>query len=299
MTTPKTPSISFEFFPPKTPQGIEKLTETAKELGRLSPAFFSVTYGAAGSTREGTLATVKQLQNTTSFPVAPHLSCIGSSREEIVDILMRYKTMGAKRIIALRGDLPSGMGNLQGSEFQYASDLIKLIRETTADYFRIEVAAYPECHPEDKDSLKNILHFKAKVEAGANSAITQYFYNADAYFYFLDNCEKHGISIPIIPGIMPITNLEKLEKFSNTCGAEIPRWIRKGLATFEHDEESLKEFGVEVVYKLCEQLISGGAPGLHFYTLNKAESSVRICEALTPSLSRKRERGILLQSPVI
>lgn len=271
-------NTSFEFFPPKTPQGFLNLMETAKALAQYSPDFFSVTYGAGGSTREGTVETIKQLQQAVPIPVAPHLSCIGSTRVEIIDVLRMYQSLGSKRIVVLRGDLPSGMGNV--GELKYACELVKLVRDVTGDHFHIEVAAYPECHPQATDAVKNLAHFKSKVDAGADSAITQYFYNPDAYFYFLDSCAKQNISIPIIPGIMPITDIEKLERFSTACGAEIPRWLHKGLMAYEHDEASLKAFGIEVVHKLCERLLQGGAPGLHFYTLNKAEGSSGICEKL-------------------
>jgi methylenetetrahydrofolate reductase (NADPH) len=270
--------ISFEFFPPKTPEGQLNLQATAAELVLAHPAFFSVTFGAGGSTREGTLETIKMLQAKTSVPVTPHLACIGSTRETIIEILHGYRDMGIKRLVALRGDLPSGMG--QAGEFRYASDLVKLIRETTQDHFHIEVAAYPEFHPQAQNADADLLHFKHKVEAGANSAITQYFFNPDAYFYFRDQCAKQQIYIPITPGIMPITHFSKLVRFSDMCGAEIPRWIRKRLEAYGDDTASIQAFGVEVVYDLCQRLLAGGAPGLHFYTLNHAEASVAVLKML-------------------
>lgn len=281
MTTSHPLPISFEFFPPKTSQGFTKLNETANTLAQFSPEFFSVTYGAGGSTRDSTLTAVKQLQETTKIAVAPHLSCVGATKTEIIELLNEYKALGVKRIVALRGDLPSGMG-LAG-EFKYACELVELIRTATGKHFHVEIAAYPECHPQAKCSSDNLLHFKAKVDAGADSAITQYFYNPDAYFYFLETCAKQGISIPIIPGIMPIYNTENLKRFSHTCGAEIPRWLSKRLETYANDEAALQAFGIEVVYTLCDTLRKGGAPGFHFYTLNRADVSSRLCEMLANS----------------
>lgn len=280
----KTPfTISFEFFPPKTPEGMKNLNLTAHKLAEFSPNFFSVTFGAGGSTRDGTLQTVKMLQENMSIPVAPHLSCIGCSREELIEIINQYKKLEINRIVALRGDLPSGMG--QCGELRYASDLVKLIRETTGDTFHLEVAAYPEFHPQAKSATDDILRLKNKIAVGANSAITQYFFNADSYFYFLNECAKEGISVPIIPGIMPITQYAKLLRFSEMCGAEIPRWICKRLEAYGDDQESIKAFGIEIVFDLCHRLIKGGAPGLHFYTLNHWEASSTLVHLLKSSLS--------------
>jgi methylenetetrahydrofolate reductase (NADPH) len=262
--------ISFEFFPPKTPEGTALLQATAVALARYQPDFFSVTFGAGGSTRKGTIETVSALQKISPVNVAPHLACIGSGREELIAILNEYKLMGVKRIVALRGDLPSGMG--QAGDFKYASELVALIRETTGQHFVVEVAAYPEFHPQAGSPHADILNLKRKQEAGANRAITQYFFNPDAYFYYLDDCQKHGIDIPIVPGIMPITQFGKLARFSETCGAEIPNWIRKRLQAYGDDTESIKAFGIDVIYHLCRDLMAGGAPGLHFYTLNHAET---------------------------
>lgn len=271
-------NISFEFFPPKTQEGMFKLKETGIKLASLSPEFFSVTFGAGGSTRSGTVQTVMMLQENTGIPVAPHLACVGCHRDELIEILQNYKMLGIKRIVALRGDLPSGMGN--SGELKFASELVALIRETTQDHFFIEVAAYPEFHPQSKSAIDDVQNLKSKVDAGANSAITQYFFNADAYFYFRDECAKLGISIPIVPGIMPITQFSKLLRFSNACGAEIPRWIRKRLEAYGDDQESIKEFGIEVVYDLCATLLEQGAPGLHFYTLNYLDASFALVQLL-------------------
>jgi methylenetetrahydrofolate reductase (NADPH) len=267
-------NISFEFFPPKTPEGMINLSHTAIALSVHQPEFFSVTFGAGGSTREGTMDTVKMLQQKTSIPATPHLACIGSTRAEIIAILKQYQALGIKRIVALRGDLPSGMG--QSGELRFANELVELIRETTQDHFYIEVAAYPEVHPQARNADQDILNFKRKVAAGANSAITQYFFNPDAYFYFLDQCAKANIFVPITPGIMPITQFSKLVRFSDMCGAEIPRWIRKRFETYGDDHDAIQAFAQEVVYDLCQRLLAGGAPGLHFYTLNHAEASLRV-----------------------
>lgn len=269
--------ISFEFFPPKTPAGFELLGQAANELAVLNPHFFSVTYGAGGSTRNGTIDTVKLLQQQSKVKVAPHLACIGASREDIIAILRIYQDLGVERIVALRGDLPSGMG--QAGEFKYASELVTLIRRETGDQFHLEVAAYPEIHPQ-ANAQEEFLNLKRKFEAGANSAITQYFFNPDAYFYYLDECAKHHITMPIIPGIMPITQFAKLARFSDMCGAEIPRWIRKRLESYGDDVESVKKFGFEVVNNLCDLLIQGGAPGLHFYTLNHPDATNALCQSL-------------------
>jgi methylenetetrahydrofolate reductase (NADPH) len=272
-------NITFEFFPPKIQTAAIQLRDTATILAQLKPEFFSVTFGAGGSTRDGSIETIQMLQTETKIPVAPHLSCIGSNRETIIEILDSYKAMGLKRIVALRGDLPPGMDPEQ-SEMRYASDLIKLIRDATGDYFHLEVAAYPEMHPQAVSPAEDIQNLKRKFDAGANSAITQYFFNSDAYFYFLDECAKQNIFNPIIPGIMPITQYTKLQRFSTICGAEIPRWLLKRLESYGDDEESIKAFGLEVVYNLCQHLISGGAPALHFYTLNQAEACVTLLQML-------------------
>jgi len=271
-------NLSFEFFPPKKPEGVKNLEQTAKTLAAFSPDFFSVTYGAGGSTRQGTLEAVMMIKEKIGIAAVPHLACVGSSRSEILDVILNYKELGLNRIVVLRGDLPSGMG--QSGEFRYAIELVDLIRETTGDYFHIEVAAYPECHPQALSSFDDAFYLKKKMEAGANSALTQYFYNADAYFYFLDKCAKLGITIPIVPGIMPITHFEKLVRFSKLCGAEIPRWLYKRLEAYGEDQQSIKALGLEVVSDLCSRLIAGGAPGLHFYTLNQAEASIGLLNKL-------------------
>jgi methylenetetrahydrofolate reductase (NADPH) len=271
-------TTSFEFFPPKTEEGKATLQKTALQLATIHPQFFSVTYGAGGSTRTGTIETVEMLQQKFSVAVTPHLSCIGLSRNQILETLMTYQQLGATRIVALRGDVPSGMG--QSSEFPYASDLVKLIREVTGNHFHIEVAAYPEFHPQAESAHDDVLNLKIKIEAGANSAITQYFYNPDAYFNFLDECAKCQIFAPIVPGIMPIHCFTKLKRFSDACGAEIPRWIGKRLESYRDDTASIQSFGLEVVYNLCQRLLSGGAPGLHFYTLNQAEPSLNLAKML-------------------
>jgi len=269
---------SFEFYPPKTHDGVRTLLRSAIELNAISPDFFSVTFGAGGSTREGTIDMVKALKRDTTTPIAPHLSCIGFNRENLVDILNQYKSLGVKRIVALRGDLPSGMGSI--GEFKLASELVKLIRDETGNYFHVEVAAYPEYHPQAKNSMSDIVNLKRKYEAGANSSITQYFFNPDAYFYFLEECAKQQIFMPIVPGIMPIIHFRKLIRFSETCGAEIPRWLCKRLEAYGDDVESVRKFGVEMVYHLCQRLIAGGAPGLHFYTLNHSELCMQILQQL-------------------
>jgi methylenetetrahydrofolate reductase (NADPH) len=270
-------TFSFEFFPPKTPEGIEKLRATRRQLAQLKPAFFSVTFGAGGSTRERTLETVKEIQ-AEGHVAAPHLSCIGSTRENIRAILAQYKASGIHHIVALRGDLPSG--TVSAGELHYASELVRLIREETGDYFTIEVAAYPEFHPQARSAQENLLHFKWKVDAGASGAITQYFFNADAYFNFIDECESAGIDIPIVPGIMPINNFSQLARFSDTCGAEIPRWLRLKLQGYGDDTASIKALGLDVITALCDRLLSGGAPGLHFYTLNNAGPASTIWQRL-------------------
>jgi len=260
--------ISFEFFPTKTDAGAEKLKTVHQELQLLKPDFFSITYGAGGSTRERTLAAITDF-NGQGTPVAPHLSCIGDSKARIAELLDIYKAQGINRIVALRGDLPSGQVGL--GELPYAANLVQFIREHSGDHFTIEVAAYPEMHPQAETFDTDIKHFVEKVKAGANAAITQFFFNPDAYFYFVDRIQKAGIDIPVAPGIMPITNASNLIRFADGTGAEIPRWIRKQVAAYGDDSESIKAFGHEVVVKLCERLIAGGAPSLHFYTMNKVE----------------------------
>lgn len=269
--------ISFEFFPPQTAEGVEKLTIARGKLAALNPEFFSVTFGAGGSTRDRTLETVTQIK-AEGFDAAPHLSCVGSTRENIRAILKTYKDAGIGRIVALRGDLPSGMAT--AGEFQYANELVEFIRTETGDHFHLEVAAYPEFHPQARSARDDVLNFKRKIDAGANSAITQYFYNADSYFHFVDECRKLGVTAPIVPGVMPIVRYSQLARFSDACGAEIPRWMRKTMEGFGDDNESVQAFGRDVLTSLCEKLLAGGAPGLHFYTLNQAAPCLAICERL-------------------
>ena len=269
--------ISIEFFPPQTPEGIEKLRSTRKELAKLDPSFFSVTYGAGGSTRERTFAVVKEIA-AEGFDAAPHLSCIGSTRDSIREILNEYKAAGIRRTVALRGDLPSGMA--ETGEFRYANELVEFIRAETGDWFSIEVAAYPEWHPQAKSPKDDLLAFARKMNAGANSAITQYFFNADAYFHFVDEAQALGVTAPIIPGIMPIAGFTKLARFSDACGADIPRWMRKKFESYGDDTDSIRAFGLDVVSELCERLIKGGAPGLHFYSMNQAALTTEICSRL-------------------
>jgi methylenetetrahydrofolate reductase (NADPH) len=268
-------TFSFELFPPKTEAGMEKLQASVKTLAGVNPLYFSVTFGAGGSTRERTFESVSWLRSE-GYEAAPHLSCIGSSRQEIVEILNRYREQGIHRVVALRGDLPSGAGLGGLGELNHANQLVELIRGEFGDHFHIEVAAYPEFHPQAPNAEKDLLNFKRKVEAGANAAITQYFYNADAYFRFIDSCERMGVEIPIVPGIMPITNFSSLVRFSDACGAEIPRWIRKRLEGFADDIEGIRAFGVDVVSRLCDRLLEQGAPGLHFYTMNQAGPTLNI-----------------------
>ncbi|MCY0966356.1 methylenetetrahydrofolate reductase [NAD(P)H] [Parathalassolituus penaei] len=267
-------TLSFEFFPTKTDEGTDKLLTVRDELAAYNPEFFSVTYGAGGSTRDRTLSIVRAIQ-ARGIAAAPHLSCVGDSKQEIRDLLHIYKDEGIQRIVTLRGDLPSGAG-LASSELRYANELVEFIRAETGDHFTLEVAAYPEMHPQASSAEKDIQNFVRKVKAGANSAITQYFFNADSYFYFVDRVQGMGVDIPIIPGIMPITNYSRLARFSDACGAEIPRWIRKQLEAYGDDVESITAFGTEVVTAMCERLLANGAPGLHFYTLNQAEPSLAV-----------------------
>lgn len=273
-TTQKHPQLfSFEFYPPKTPEGEVHLQQVHQQLAQLKPDFFSVTFGAGGSTRDNTYKTVLEIQGK-GIAAAPHLSCVASTKENIRDILKSYQTHGVAKIVALRGDLPSGM--LSAGEFRYANELVEFIRQETGDFFDIHVAAYPEMHPQAMNASEDFKNFKRKVEAGANAVVTQYFYNAESYFYFLDDCEKHGIDIPIVPGIMPITNYAQLFRFSEMCGADIPRWLRKRLECFGDDREAIAAFGVDVVSNLCQRLLDGGAPGLHFYTMNQAAPTLAI-----------------------
>lgn len=271
------PLISFEFFPPHAADGVDKLAATRRQLAVLDPEFFSVTFGAGGSTQDRSLEIVKQVK-AEGLTVAPHLSCVGSTRENIRNILQTYRQFGINRIVALRGDLPSGMATT--GEFQYANELVSFIRDQTGKHFHIEVAAYPEFHPQARSARDDILNFRRKVEAGADSAITQYFYNADSYFNFVGECRRLGITIPIVPGIMPILRFAQLARFSDACGAEIPRWMRRTMEGFGDDNESVQAFGLDVVTQLCERLLAGGAPGLHFYTLNQAGASLEICKRL-------------------
>ena len=259
--------LSFEFFPPKTADGIANLRETRTQLAKFNPEFFSVTFGAGGSTTDRTKETVFEIQ-AEGYSAAPHISCISSSKEEIRELLTAYKAKGIKRLVTLRGDVPSG--EVSVGDFKYAVELVKFIRQETGDWFHLEVAAYPEFHPEALSAAKDIANFKRKIEAGANSAITQYFYNADAYFRFVESCRKEGITVPIVPGVMPIYNYTQLARFSGICGAEIPRWLRLRLEVYADDMPSLRALGVDVVSELCERLLNWGAPSLHFYTLNQA-----------------------------
>ncbi|MBB4818346.1 MULTISPECIES: methylenetetrahydrofolate reductase [NAD(P)H] [Pseudomonas] len=266
---------SFEFFPTKTEAGHEKLLNNARQLAAYKPDFFSCTYGAGGSTRDRTLNTVLQLDGDVKVPTAPHLSCVGDSKADLRSLLEQYQAAGIKRIVALRGDLPSGMGMASG-ELRHANELVEFIRAETGDHFHIEIAAYPEIHPQARNFEDDLANFARKAKAGANSAITQYFFSADCYFYFVDRVRKLGVDLPIVPGIMPITNYSKLARFSDACGAEIPRWIRKQLEAYGDDLDSIQAFGEQVVTEMCERLLQGGAPGLHFYTLNQAEPSLAI-----------------------
>lgn len=270
-------NFSVEFFPPKTAEGAEKLRATRTKLAELHPKYFSVTFGAGGSTQQGTLDTVLEIMGE-GLEAAPHLSCIGSSRESIRAILAAYKAHGIRRLVALRGDLPSGYGG--DGELRYASELVEFIRSETGDWFHVEVAAYPEMHPQAKSPQDDLQNFVRKVQSGANAAITQYFYNADAYFQFLENARKLGVDVPVVPGIMPITNYSQLMRFSDMCGTEIPRWIRLKLASFGDDADSIRAFGLDVVTQLCERLLAGGAPGLHFYSMNQSTATSAIWQRL-------------------
>jgi methylenetetrahydrofolate reductase (NADPH) len=275
-------TFSVELFPPRTEQGFKKLTATIAELSTLKPLYFSVTYGAGGSTQERTFQTIDWLREQ-GIETAPHISCIGSHKSEIDEILERYQQQGISRLVALRGDLPSGAGLGELDELRYANELVEHIRATTGDHFHIEVAAYPEYHPQARTPENDLENFKRKVDAGANAAITQYFYNADAYLFFVDACEKAGIDIPIVPGIMPMTNYTQLARFSDGCGAEIPRWIRKRLEAYGDDLESLRAFGEEVVTSMCQRLLDEGSPGLHFYSMNQVAPTMRLWKNLNIS----------------
>ena len=272
------PSFSVEFFPPKTPEGAEKLRAARKQLAAMRPEYFSVTFGAAGSTQAGTHDTVLEIHNE-GHRAAPHLSCIGRTRADLREIINEYKAQGIRQLVALRGDLPSGFGGAFG-ELHYASELIEFIRAETGDWFHIEAAAYPEMHPQAKSPQDDLQNFVRKVKAGANSAITQYFYNADAYFRFVDEAKKLGADVPVVPGIMPINNYSQLVRFSDMCGAEVPRWIKLKLASFGDDSASIRAFGLDVVSQMCERLLAGGAPGLHFYSLNQAGPTLAIWQRL-------------------
>ena len=269
--------FSLEFFPPRTPEGVEKLRAARAQLAQLKPAFCSVTFGAGGSTREGTLATVLEIRGE-GIEAAPHLSCIGSTEESIRAVLAQYRESGIRHLVALRGDLPSGAVDV--GAFRYANELVAFIRKETGDWFHIDVAAYPEVHPQARTSLEDLSAFRRKVEAGANAAITQYFFNADAYWHFVDAASAEGVEIPIVPGIMPIGSFTKLARFSDACGAEIPRWIRRRLEGYGDDAASIRAFGLDVVTELCENLLARGAPGLHFYTLNQASLTTTIWQRL-------------------
>jgi len=273
-------TYSFELFPPQTTEGIEKLRLTRRQLVECNPKFFSVTFGAGGSTRERTIETVLEMKSE-GHVVAPHLSCIGSTRNNIREVLEKYHQAEIRHIVALRGDLPSGMA--QAGEFRYANELVAFIRQEFGAWFHIDVAAYPEYHPQARSAQVDFDNFRRKIEAGANSAITQYFYNADAYFYFVDLCESAQLNVPVVPGIMPINKFSQLVRFSDACGAEIPRWIRRKLESYSDDIESIRSFGLDVVTDLCQRLLAAGAPGLHFYTLNSADLTCAIWQRLNPN----------------
>jgi len=283
-TTPTSKTFSFEFFPPKSPEGADKLRAVRARLAEVRPAFFSVTFGAGGSTKEGTWNTVLEIHDE-GHAVAPHISCMGTTRTQVRELLEGYKARGIQRLVALRGDAPSGAGGGAG-DFSHANELVGFVRESTGDWFHIEVAAYPEYHPQARSPADDLANFVRKVKAGANSAITQYFYNSDAYFRFVDQARQLGCDVPIVPGIMPITNFTQLARFSDACGAEIPRWIRRRLESFGDDRESIRAFGLDVVTDLCEQLLSVGAPGLHFYTMNQADATLALWERLDLSSRR-------------
>jgi methylenetetrahydrofolate reductase (NADPH) len=277
MSSANKTDLSFEFFPPQTAEGVEKLRVARGKLAQLSPEFFSVTFGAGGSTRDRTREIVLEIKDE-GLEVAPHISCIGSTHDNVRSMLNVYRDHGIARLVALRGDLPSGMA--QAGAFRFASELVAFVRSEFGDAFHIEVAAYPEYHPQSRSAQDDLRNFKRKVDAGADSAITQYFFNADAYYHFRDECEAMGVTIPIVPGIMPIGRYHQLARFSDACGAEIPRWIRRKLEGYGDDAESIKAFGLDVVTQLCERLLHHGAPGLHFYTMNQADTVSTICKRL-------------------
>jgi methylenetetrahydrofolate reductase (NADPH) len=272
------PAISFEFFPPKNDEQRASLDAAVGQLKPLGPEYVSVTFGAGGSTLSYTADTVRRLQQAHDLCTAPHLSCMGGTRAEIAELLEQYRAQGCRRLVALRGDMPSGMAT--AGDFRYASELVAFIREQTGDRFRIEVACYPETHPQARDAGADLRHFAAKVRAGADGAITQYFYNADGYFRFVDDARRLGVEVPIVPGIMPISNYTQLHRFSEMCGAEIPRWIDRRLRAFGDDSAAIREFGADVVAALCRRLLDGGAPGLHFYTLNRSRATVAVLQRL-------------------
>ncbi len=277
----QTQSFSFELFPPRTPEGVAKLPAIVEQLAAVKPNYFSVTFGAGGSNQDGTYDTVVKVVEHTGVDAAPHLTCVGSTRQNIAALLQRYREAGVKRIVALRGDLPAtAMSPSAPGEFHYANELVGFIRETQGDAFEIEVAAYPEMHPQSSGPVADFEHFRRKVEAGADAAITQLFYNADAYFDFLERCAKAGITIPIIAGVMPITGFQNIVRFCGSCGADLPRWIRLRLEELQDDKPALLDFGLDVVTRLCESLLKGGAPGLHFYTINQAEPTLRLWKNL-------------------
>jgi methylenetetrahydrofolate reductase (NADPH) len=271
-------SISFEFFPPKTDEQRAQLDQAVKLLKPAAPEYVSVTFGAGGSTLTYTGETVHRLHRVHGLNVAPHLSCVGGTRAELAELLDSYRDAGYRRIVALRGDLPSGMAT--PGDFRYAAELVRFIRENYGDHFHIEVAAYPETHPQADDALADLRHFQAKVDAGADGAITQYFFNADAYFRFVDDARRLGVKVPIVPGIMPVSNFSQLKRFSDACGAEIPRWIVKRMQAHGDDARAIRELGADVVAQLCRRLLEGGAPGLHFYTLNRARATRAILDRL-------------------
>ena len=272
------PAVSFEFFPPKTDEQRAQLDRTVAALKAYQPDYVSVTFGAGGSTLSYTGETARHLHEQHGLPAAPHLSCVGGNRAELAALLDDYRAAGYRRIVALRGDLPSGMAT--PGDFRYAAELVRFIREHSGDHFHIEVAAYPETHPQADDALRDLQHFKAKIDAGANSAITQYFYNADGYFRFVDAVRRLGVDVPIVPGVMPISNFSQLRRFSEMCGAEIPRWLGRRLHAFGDDVDSIRDFAADVVADLCDRLVAGGAPGLHFYTLNRAKPTLAVIERM-------------------
>lgn len=277
------PAISFEFFPPRTAQQRLVLDATWQQLASLQPSYLTVTFGAGGSALDATLETVEALIRDSGVPVAPHISCMAQHREMLREILESYRDKGVERLVVLRGDRPDG--KTVSGPFQYANELVTYVREEFGDHFYIEAACYPEFHPESASPQSELMHFKRKVEAGVDGAITQYFYNPDSYFRFVDDCRRTGIEIPIRPGIMPITNYKQLSRFSDLCGAEIPQWIRRRLEGYGDDLASIREFGLDVVTSLCERLLKGGAPGLHIFTLNRADASMLLCQRLNPQVS--------------